>query len=98
MDNKIYYGTVAWNGYKDEEDGEYTTVADDMDSLIDGVKLSLKEYKKRGAFFECAAVESPLLDATPDENNYTIADITNEVLLKLFNKPKIRKINGKKSI
>ena len=87
MSNKIYYGTVAWNGYKDEEDGEYTTVAEDMDSLIDGIKLSLKDYKKRGAFFECAAVEAVKTDHSKD--------ITNEVLLKLFNKPNTRRINGK---
>lgn len=98
MNSKIYYGTIAWNGYKDARDGSFTTVAEDMHSLIDGIKLSLKEYKKRGAYFECAAVESPILNSTPDENNYTIADITNEVLLQLFNKPNTRRKNGKKSI
>ena len=90
MNSKIYYGTIAWNGYKDARDGSFTTVAEDMDSLIDGIKLSLIEYKKRGAYFECAAVE------TTQTDHYK--DITNKVLLKLFNKPNTRRKNGKKSI
>jgi|TARA_R100000482_G_scaffold124916_4_gene79881 methylphosphotriester-DNA--protein-cysteine methyltransferase len=58
MSNRRYYGTVCWDGYKDSKDGEETTVADSVRSLVEGIELSLEDHKKRGAYFECASIES----------------------------------------
>lgn len=84
MNEIRYYGTVAWNGFGIAKDGSETTIANDLESLVSGIKLSLKDYKDRDAYFECASRE---LDPYTDLEE----DITDLIKSQL----KIRRTNGK---
>ena len=83
-----YYGTVAWNGFETAKDGSETTIANDLESLISGIELSLKDYKERDAYFECASRE---LDQYPDMYESVYEDITDLIKSKL----KTRRTSGK---
>ena len=87
MEETRYYGTICWDGYLDQGDGSYTTVAEDVDSLLEGIELSLEEFKGRGAYFECASIESNVFD-----NRYQ--EITDQIRSEL----KQRRTNEKRSL
>ena len=88
MNEIRYYGTVAWNGFGTAHDGSETTIANDLESLISGIELSLKDYKERDVYFECASRE---LDQYPDMYESVYEDITDLIKSKL----KTRRTNGK---
>jgi len=88
MNDIVYYGTVAWDGFKTVDDGSERTIANDLESLISGIELSLKDYKNRDAYFECASKE---LDQYPDMYESVYEDITDLIKSKL----KTRRTSGK---
>ena len=94
MNEILYYGTVAWNGFETAKDGSETTIANDLESLISGIELSLKDYKNRDAYFECASwelEEYPQDPYEPKTYDYSYKDITDLIKSKL----KTRRTNGK---
>lgn len=94
MNDIVYYGTVAWNGFGIANDGSETTIANDLESLISGIELSLKDYKERNAYFECASwelEEYPQDPYEPKTYDYSYKDITDLIKSKL----KTRRTNGK---
>ncbi len=72
------------NGTGDFQIRSRPTTANDLESLVNGIELSLKDYKDRDAYFECASRE---LDPYTDLEE----DITDLIKSQL----KIRRTNGK---
>lgn len=57
--------TICWDGYTDENgkyfedtEGEQTVVRHSIDDLLEGVEEYLELFKGRGAYLDCASIET----------------------------------------
>jgi hypothetical protein len=83
MTKEIYYGTIAWDGYDEYTEGEYTIHRYSLNDLLDDLLYYMDKFKNRSPYIE---------SASKDVDNIEV-DIT--AIAQEFIKQTTEEINGK---
>ena len=87
----IYFATVCWDGIDEWTDGEQTIVRYSIDDLLEGVAEYLELFQPRGAYLECASME------TYTEHGGGKVEKWREITESVKTILKIKENNGKKT-
>jgi len=81
--NEILYGTICWDGYDEDTQGEYTFTRYSLNDLLDDLWFYTQKFEARSPYVECASREIDNIET----------DIT--IIAQEFIKNKTEELNGK---
>lgn len=58
LEKVYFYFTIAWDGYGEEGEGEFTSFRPTYEDMVESIEYYLDKYKDREAYLECCSMET----------------------------------------